>query len=152
MTKWTNRLTDHLIADKHNRISWTMGDPCYAWKICDLSSHIKVAIKHIQSHSPTSTTPFWKSESEAETNALTWFFPLCLQDDEAPPVSFFTVLRLNSSEWPYIFIGTICAAINGAIQPVFAVIFSKIITVGCLQCQWMHFNFSSSSAVTEGYT
>lgn len=51
------------------------------------------------------------------------------QGDEAPPVSFFTVLRLNSAEWPYIFIGIICAAINGAIQPLFAVIFSKIITV-----------------------
>lgn len=51
------------------------------------------------------------------------------QDDEAPPVSFFRVLSLNKAEWPYIFVGIICAAINGAIQPVFAIIFSKIITV-----------------------
>ncbi|KAM9353467.1 ATP-dependent translocase ABCB1 [Symphorus nematophorus] len=51
------------------------------------------------------------------------------EDEDAPPVSFFEVLRLNGSEWPYILVGVICATINGAMQPVFAVIFSKIITV-----------------------
>uniref|UniRef100_A0A671WTY9 ATP-binding cassette, sub-family B (MDR/TAP), member 4 n=1 Tax=Sparus aurata TaxID=8175 RepID=A0A671WTY9_SPAAU len=50
-------------------------------------------------------------------------------DDEAPPVSFLKVMRLNSSEWPYILVGTLCAMINGAMQPVFAIIFSKIISV-----------------------
>uniref|UniRef100_A0A671WWP5 ATP-binding cassette, sub-family B (MDR/TAP), member 4 n=1 Tax=Sparus aurata TaxID=8175 RepID=A0A671WWP5_SPAAU len=42
------------------------------------------------------------------------------------------VMRLNSSEWPYILVGTLCAMINGAMQPVFAIIFSKIISVGYL--------------------
>uniref|UniRef100_A0A671WTA5 ATP-binding cassette, sub-family B (MDR/TAP), member 4 n=1 Tax=Sparus aurata TaxID=8175 RepID=A0A671WTA5_SPAAU len=56
-------------------------------------------------------------------------FSLFLQDDEAPPVSFLKVMRLNSSEWPYILVGTLCAMINGAMQPVFAIIFSKIISV-----------------------
>ncbi|XP_041798486.1 ATP-binding cassette, sub-family B (MDR/TAP), member 4 [Chelmon rostratus] len=51
------------------------------------------------------------------------------EDDDAPPVSFLKVMRLNSAEWPYILVGTICAIINGAMQPLFAVIFSKIITV-----------------------
>lgn len=49
-------------------------------------------------------------------------------------VSFFRVLRLNASEWPYILVGLICATINGAIQPLFAVLFSKIITVSRRQC------------------
>uniref|UniRef100_A0A665UJT8 ATP-binding cassette, sub-family B (MDR/TAP), member 4 n=1 Tax=Echeneis naucrates TaxID=173247 RepID=A0A665UJT8_ECHNA len=52
-----------------------------------------------------------------------------LQEENVPPVSFLKVMRLNISEWPYILVGTICAIINGAMQPLFAVIFSKIITV-----------------------
>ncbi|XP_070822421.1 ATP-dependent translocase ABCB1 [Chaetodon trifascialis] len=51
------------------------------------------------------------------------------EDENVPPVSFLKVMRLNSSEWLYILVGTICAIINGAMQPLFAVIFSKIITV-----------------------
>ncbi|PWA23942.1 hypothetical protein CCH79_00011020, partial [Gambusia affinis] len=51
------------------------------------------------------------------------------EEEDVPIVSFFRVLRLNASEWPYILVGLICATINGAIQPLFAVLFSKIITV-----------------------
>ncbi|GLD63649.1 multidrug resistance protein 1 [Lates japonicus] len=51
------------------------------------------------------------------------------EDENVPPVSFLKIMRLNLSEWPYMLVGTICAIINGAMQPLFAVIFSKIITV-----------------------
>uniref|UniRef100_A0A672IZ53 ATP-binding cassette, sub-family B (MDR/TAP), member 4 n=1 Tax=Salarias fasciatus TaxID=181472 RepID=A0A672IZ53_SALFA len=51
------------------------------------------------------------------------------KEKEIPPAPFFKVLALNKSEWPYILLGIICATINGVIQPVFAIIFSKIITV-----------------------
>lgn len=51
------------------------------------------------------------------------------EDEKVPDASFFSVLRLNIPEWPYIFVGTFCAMINGAMQPAFAIIFSKIITV-----------------------
>ncbi|MEQ2181194.1 hypothetical protein GOODEAATRI_008865 [Goodea atripinnis] len=51
------------------------------------------------------------------------------EEEDVPPVSFFEVLSLNASEWPYILVGLICAIINGAIQPLFAILFSKIITV-----------------------
>ncbi|XP_051921755.1 ATP-binding cassette, sub-family B (MDR/TAP), member 4 isoform X3 [Hippocampus zosterae] len=51
------------------------------------------------------------------------------ESENVPPVSFLKVMRFNRSEWPYILVGTICASINGAMQPLFAVIFSKIITV-----------------------
>uniref|UniRef100_A0A8C6NXN7 ATP-binding cassette, sub-family B (MDR/TAP), member 4 n=1 Tax=Nothobranchius furzeri TaxID=105023 RepID=A0A8C6NXN7_NOTFU len=47
---------------------------------------------------------------------------------DVPTVSFFQVLRLNRSEWPYILVGLFCAIVNGAIQPLFAILFSKIIT------------------------
>ncbi|XP_069552097.1 ATP-dependent translocase ABCB1 [Brachyistius frenatus] len=51
------------------------------------------------------------------------------EDEHVPPVSFLKVMRLNISEWPFILVGTICAIINGVMQPLFAIIFSKIITV-----------------------
>ncbi|KAM4736476.1 ATP-dependent translocase ABCB1 isoform 1-T2 [Anableps anableps] len=51
------------------------------------------------------------------------------EEEDVVMVSFFKVLSLNASEWPYILVGLICATINGAIQPLFAVLFSKIITV-----------------------
>lgn len=58
------------------------------------------------------------------------FCALVPQDEDIPDASFFSVLQLNIPEWPYIFVGTFCAMINGAMQPVFAILFSKIITVG----------------------
>ncbi|XP_075965014.1 ATP-dependent translocase ABCB1 [Anarhichas minor] len=51
------------------------------------------------------------------------------EDENVPIMSFPQLLRLNLHEWPYILVGTICAIFNGAMQPLFAVIFSKIITV-----------------------
>ncbi|KAM9852100.1 ATP-dependent translocase ABCB1 [Aulostomus maculatus] len=51
------------------------------------------------------------------------------EDENVHPVSFLKVMRLNLPEWPYILVGTICAVINGVMQPVFAIIFSKIISV-----------------------
>uniref|UniRef100_A0A1A7WC62 ATP-binding cassette, sub-family B (MDR/TAP), member 4 n=1 Tax=Iconisemion striatum TaxID=60296 RepID=A0A1A7WC62_9TELE len=51
------------------------------------------------------------------------------ENEDVPMVSFFQVLRLNRSEWPYILVGLFCAIVNGAVQPLFAVLFSKIITV-----------------------
>uniref|UniRef100_A0A803YIT1 ATP binding cassette subfamily B member 1 n=1 Tax=Meleagris gallopavo TaxID=9103 RepID=A0A803YIT1_MELGA len=48
---------------------------------------------------------------------------------ELPPVSFLKVMKLNRKEWPYFVAGTLCAVINGALQPAFAVIFSEIIGI-----------------------
>uniref|UniRef100_A0AAR2JHI7 ATP-binding cassette, sub-family B (MDR/TAP), member 4 n=1 Tax=Pygocentrus nattereri TaxID=42514 RepID=A0AAR2JHI7_PYGNA len=52
-----------------------------------------------------------------------------MQEEKVPEVSFFTVLRLNKTEWPYMVVGVFCAIINGGIQPAFAVIFSKMVAV-----------------------
>uniref|UniRef100_A0A7N8WU94 ATP-binding cassette, sub-family B (MDR/TAP), member 4 n=1 Tax=Mastacembelus armatus TaxID=205130 RepID=A0A7N8WU94_9TELE len=51
------------------------------------------------------------------------------EEENVPLVSFFKIIRLNLPEWPYIVVGTICAIINGVMQPMFSIIFSKIITV-----------------------
>uniref|UniRef100_A0A7N8X1Z4 ATP-binding cassette, sub-family B (MDR/TAP), member 4 n=1 Tax=Mastacembelus armatus TaxID=205130 RepID=A0A7N8X1Z4_9TELE len=54
---------------------------------------------------------------------------ISLWEENVPLVSFFKIIRLNLPEWPYIVVGTICAIINGVMQPMFSIIFSKIITV-----------------------
>ncbi|XP_078519646.1 ATP-binding cassette sub-family B member 5-like isoform X4 [Lissotriton helveticus] len=48
--------------------------------------------------------------------------------DDLPNVSFFRILSLNKSEWPYITLGTLAALFNGATHPVFCIVFAKIIT------------------------
>ncbi|XP_072507688.1 ATP-dependent translocase ABCB1 isoform X2 [Notamacropus eugenii] len=50
-------------------------------------------------------------------------------DENVPPVSFFKILKMNKTEWPYFVVGTICALINGALQPAFSIIFSRIIGI-----------------------
>ncbi|CAH7467323.1 ATP-dependent translocase ABCB1 [Phodopus roborovskii] len=50
-------------------------------------------------------------------------------DEEVPPVSFWRILKLNSSEWPYFVVGILCAIINGGLQPAFSIIFSKVVGV-----------------------
>ncbi|XP_027754516.1 multidrug resistance protein 1 isoform X1 [Empidonax traillii] len=50
-------------------------------------------------------------------------------EEELPPASFLKIMKLNKTEWPYFVAGTLCAVINGALQPGFAIIFSEIIGV-----------------------
>lgn len=51
------------------------------------------------------------------------------QNENVPPVSFWRIMKLNLTEWPYFLVGVICAIINGGLQPAFAVVFSKIVGV-----------------------
>uniref|UniRef100_A0A8C0C1V9 ATP binding cassette subfamily B member 1 n=1 Tax=Buteo japonicus TaxID=224669 RepID=A0A8C0C1V9_9AVES len=48
---------------------------------------------------------------------------------QLPPASFLKIMKLNKTEWPYFVAGTVCAIINGALQPAFSIIFSEIIGV-----------------------
>lgn len=57
---------------------------------------------------------------------------LVFQEERVPAVSFFEVMHLNFSEWPYLLVGTIGAIVNGMLQPLFATIFPQIIVVGFL--------------------
>uniref|UniRef100_A0A4W2GH66 Multidrug resistance protein 1 n=1 Tax=Bos indicus x Bos taurus TaxID=30522 RepID=A0A4W2GH66_BOBOX len=50
-------------------------------------------------------------------------------DESVPPVSFWRILKLNITEWPYFVVGVCCAIINGALQPGFSVILSRIIGI-----------------------
>ncbi|XP_077979293.1 ATP-dependent translocase ABCB1-like [Glandiceps talaboti] len=54
------------------------------------------------------------------------------EEDEIPEVGMSRIMKMNRPEWPYILGGTFAAALNGAVQPAFAIIFSKIIAVFAL--------------------
>ncbi|DAA30733.1 TPA: ATP-binding cassette, sub-family B (MDR/TAP), member 1 [Bos taurus] len=58
-----------------------------------------------------------------------YFKLVTMQDESVPPVSFWRILKLNITEWPYFVVGVFCAIINGALQPAFSVIFSRIIGI-----------------------
>ena len=50
-------------------------------------------------------------------------------DKDIPEVSFFRIIKLNAKEWWLILLGTIGSAINGSINPLFAVFFGQILEV-----------------------
>ena len=50
-------------------------------------------------------------------------------DKDVPKVSFFRIIKYNAKEWWLILLGTIGSAINGSINPLFAVLFGEILEV-----------------------
>ncbi|NWS25767.1 MDR1 protein, partial [Polioptila caerulea] len=48
-------------------------------------------------------------------------------EEDLPAVPYFKILSLNKPEWFYVLLGMIAAAVIGAVNPTFAVIFAKII-------------------------
>uniref|UniRef100_A0A7N8YA32 ATP-binding cassette, sub-family B (MDR/TAP), member 4 n=1 Tax=Mastacembelus armatus TaxID=205130 RepID=A0A7N8YA32_9TELE len=89
-------------------------------KIVELGTHSQLLEKHGVYHMLVTTQVI---HIHGHTHKL-----LC-SEENVPLVSFFKIIRLNLPEWPYIVVGTICAIINGVMQPMFSIIFSKIITV-----------------------
>jgi len=55
------------------------------------------------------------------------------EEGDVEPAALSRVMALNKSEWPYILWGTFGAAINGAIQPFFAILFSGLLYVFTLE-------------------
>ncbi|XP_069585914.1 ATP-binding cassette sub-family B member 5-like [Ranitomeya imitator] len=51
------------------------------------------------------------------------------EEESIPNVSFFKILKLNQSEWPYIFVGILASLINGGSHPAFCIFFAKIIAL-----------------------
>ena len=39
------------------------------------------------------------------------------------------VLRYNRPEWPYMLLGSLGAAVNGSVNPIYAILFSQILGV-----------------------
>ena len=50
-------------------------------------------------------------------------------DEDIPEVSMLRVIRVNAKEWWMILLGSIGSAINGSINPLFAVLFGEIFRV-----------------------
>ncbi|XP_054017022.1 ATP-dependent translocase ABCB1 [Dryobates pubescens] len=48
-------------------------------------------------------------------------------DKNLPPASFFKIMALTQTEWPYFVVGTVCAIVNGVLQPIFSFIISDVI-------------------------
>ncbi|CAO2617612.1 ATP-dependent translocase ABCB1 [Lemmus lemmus] len=48
------------------------------------------------------------------------------QDEEVPPVSFWRILKLNSTEWPYFVVGTLAAVIHGTALPLLMLVFGHM--------------------------
>uniref|UniRef100_A0A669Q4V3 Bile salt export pump n=1 Tax=Phasianus colchicus TaxID=9054 RepID=A0A669Q4V3_PHACC len=51
----------------------------------------------------------------------------CLEEEDVKPVPFARILKYNASEWPYMVIGSLGAAVNGALSPLYALLFSQIL-------------------------
>ncbi|NWT63776.1 ABCBB protein, partial [Prunella himalayana] len=48
-------------------------------------------------------------------------------EEDAKPVPFTRILKYNASEWPYLVLGSLAAAANGAVNPLYALLFSQIL-------------------------
>uniref|UniRef100_A0A8C3JX63 Bile salt export pump n=1 Tax=Calidris pygmaea TaxID=425635 RepID=A0A8C3JX63_9CHAR len=48
-------------------------------------------------------------------------------EEDVEPVSFTRILKYNTSEWPYMVFGSLAAAVNGAVSPLYALLFSQIL-------------------------
>ncbi|XP_069877571.1 bile salt export pump isoform X2 [Dipodomys merriami] len=50
-------------------------------------------------------------------------------EDEIDPVSFRKILKVNAPEWPYMLVGALSAAVNGAVTPLYTLVFSQILGI-----------------------
>ncbi|XP_025949621.2 bile salt export pump isoform X3 [Dromaius novaehollandiae] len=50
-----------------------------------------------------------------------------VDEDDVKPVPFARILKYNASEWPYMVLGSLGAAVNGAVSPLYALLFSQIL-------------------------
>nr|XP_046260734.1 bile salt export pump isoform X3 [Scatophagus argus] len=48
-------------------------------------------------------------------------------DDHVEPAPFARILKYNQPEWPYMLLGSLGAAINGSVNPIYAILFSQIL-------------------------
>ena len=49
------------------------------------------------------------------------------EEEDLPQAPWTTILKMNAPEWPFLLVGTIFSAIVGIAQPLFALIFAKIL-------------------------
>ncbi|XP_068542837.1 bile salt export pump [Anas acuta] len=64
--------------------------------------------------------------SYGEDDGQTKKEPVVVEED-IKPVPFTRILKYNASEWPYMVLGSLGAAVNGAVSPLYALLFSQIL-------------------------
>lgn len=52
-----------------------------------------------------------------------------IYEEEVEPAPIRRILKFNAPEWPYMLVGSIGAAVNGSVTPVYAFLFSQILGV-----------------------
>uniref|UniRef100_A0A8B9KUI8 ATP-binding cassette, sub-family B (MDR/TAP), member 11b n=1 Tax=Astyanax mexicanus TaxID=7994 RepID=A0A8B9KUI8_ASTMX len=71
-----------------------------------------------------------KSLSRAGSYRAMWFLQGMLpeeEEEEVEPAPVARILKYNAPEWPYMFFGSIGAAVNGGVNPVYSLLFSQIL-------------------------
>uniref|UniRef100_A0A8D2NIA4 Bile salt export pump n=1 Tax=Zonotrichia albicollis TaxID=44394 RepID=A0A8D2NIA4_ZONAL len=70
---------------------------------------------------------------ETQSKHIVFFYKIpqneSVVEEDAKPVSFTRILKYNASEWPYLVLGSLAAAVNGAVNPLYALLFSQILGV-----------------------
>lgn len=51
------------------------------------------------------------------------------EEEVVEPAPVARILKYNSPEWPYMIMGSIGAAVNGGVNPVYSLLFSQILAV-----------------------
>lgn len=54
-------------------------------------------------------------------------------EERVEPAPIARILKYNRSEWPYLLMGSLGAAINGSVNPIYALLFSQVL--GVRQCR-----------------
>uniref|UniRef100_A0A8C0ZHL9 ABC-type xenobiotic transporter n=1 Tax=Cyanistes caeruleus TaxID=156563 RepID=A0A8C0ZHL9_CYACU len=80
-------------------------------------------------------------QDDFETSVIPGRGSIQRRSKNLPAVPYLKILALNKSEWFYVLLGMIAAAVIGAVNPTFAVIFGKIIGVSFLGVLLIFFFF-----------
>uniref|UniRef100_A0A8C2UCI6 Bile salt export pump n=1 Tax=Coturnix japonica TaxID=93934 RepID=A0A8C2UCI6_COTJA len=67
-----------------------------------------------------------------------------VEEEDVKPVPFARILKYNASEWPYMVIGSVGAAVNGALSPLYALLFSQILGNKKSRSMVSGYNFAKS--------
>lgn len=51
------------------------------------------------------------------------------EEEEVEPAPVARIMKYNLPEWPYMLFGSIGAAVNGGVNPVYSLLFSQILAV-----------------------
>uniref|UniRef100_A0A3P9BDX5 ATP-binding cassette, sub-family B (MDR/TAP), member 11a n=1 Tax=Maylandia zebra TaxID=106582 RepID=A0A3P9BDX5_9CICH len=60
-----------------------------------------------------------------------WYKKMKMQHVEPAPVA--RILKYNQQEWPYMLLGSLGAAVNGSVNPIYAILFSQILGTFAIQ-------------------